>query len=116
MVEFKAALDLMRRLPPRDIEKNLGNTLALAPELVEDLLSAVDQVLPDTFGATLRTGFKSHHTDIFQYLSDCQKKKSDRPHLVFFCSPRLWIFSERLEHSFCDCVALWINFCKDKHN
>jgi len=52
-VEFKAALDLMRRLPPRDIEKNLGNTLALAPELVEDLLSAVDQPLkamkcPDT--------------------------------------------------------------------
>ena len=44
MAEFKAALDLMRRLPPRDIEKNLGNTLALAPDLVEDLLSAVDQV------------------------------------------------------------------------
>jgi len=46
MAEFKAALDLMRRLPPRDIEKNLGNTLALVPMLVEDLLSAVDQVLP----------------------------------------------------------------------
>jgi capping protein beta len=41
---LNAALDLMRRLPPRDIEKNLENTLALAPELVEDLLSAVDQV------------------------------------------------------------------------
>jgi hypothetical protein len=45
MAAFKAALDLMRRLPPRDVEKNLGNTLALAPELVEDLLSAVDQPL-----------------------------------------------------------------------
>ncbi len=41
---LNAALDLMRRLPPRDIEKNLENTLALAPEVVEDLLSAVDQV------------------------------------------------------------------------
>jgi capping protein beta len=43
---FNAALDLMRRLPPRDVEKNLGNTLALAPDLVEDLLAAVDQVVP----------------------------------------------------------------------
>ena len=45
MAAFKAALDLMRRLPPRDVEKNLGNALALAPELVEDLLAAVDQPL-----------------------------------------------------------------------
>jgi hypothetical protein len=45
MAAFKAALDLMRRLPPRDVEKNLGNALALAPELLEDLLSAVDQPL-----------------------------------------------------------------------
>ena len=43
--QFQAALDLMRRLPPRDIEKNLSNVLALVPDLTEDLLSAVDQPL-----------------------------------------------------------------------
>jgi len=44
MANFNAALDLLRRLPPRDIEMNLNNTLNLAPDLVDDLLSAVDQV------------------------------------------------------------------------
>ena len=45
MAEFNAALDLMRRLPPRDVEKNLNHALNLAPSLVDDLLSAVDQPL-----------------------------------------------------------------------
>ncbi|KAI9031354.1 CapZ-beta [Hyaloraphidium curvatum] len=39
------ALDLMRRLPPQDVEKNLKKLIDLAPELAEDLLSAVDQPL-----------------------------------------------------------------------
>eukprot|EP00286_Rhodomonas_abbreviata_P028947 CAMPEP_0181315388 /NCGR_PEP_ID=MMETSP1101-20121128/15349_1 /TAXON_ID=46948 /ORGANISM="Rhodomonas abbreviata, Strain Caron Lab Isolate" /LENGTH=278 /DNA_ID=CAMNT_0023422593 /DNA_START=92 /DNA_END=924 /DNA_ORIENTATION=- len=45
MAEFKAAMDLMRRLPPKQIETSLSNTLALVPDLVDDLLSAVDQPL-----------------------------------------------------------------------
>ena len=39
------ALDLMRRLPPRDVEKNLGALIDLVPDLTEDLLSDIDQPL-----------------------------------------------------------------------
>jgi len=39
------ALDLMRRLPPQQIEKNLCDLIDLVPELCEDLLSSVDQPL-----------------------------------------------------------------------
>ncbi len=43
--QIKAALDLMRRLPPKDIESSLSDILTLAPDIVDDLLSAVDQPL-----------------------------------------------------------------------
>lgn len=39
------ALDLMRRLPPQQIEKNLSDLIDLVPNLCEDLLSSVDQPL-----------------------------------------------------------------------
>lgn len=39
------ALDLMRRLPPQQIEKNLIDLIDLAPDLCEELLSSVDQPL-----------------------------------------------------------------------
>ncbi|XP_054160541.1 F-actin-capping protein subunit beta-like [Oppia nitens] len=39
------ALDLMRRLPPQQIEKNLRDLIDLVPDLCEDLLSSVDQPL-----------------------------------------------------------------------
>lgn len=39
------ALDLMRRLPPQQIEKNLSDLIDLVPDLCEDLLSSVDQPL-----------------------------------------------------------------------
>ena len=39
------ALDLMRRLPPSQTEENLSGLIDLVPDLVEDLLSAVDQPL-----------------------------------------------------------------------
>ena len=39
------ALDLMRRLPPQQIEKNLTSLIDLVPHLCEDLLSAIDQPL-----------------------------------------------------------------------
>lgn len=39
------ALDLMRRLPPQEIEKNLSYLIELVPSLCEDLLSSVDQPL-----------------------------------------------------------------------
>lgn len=43
--ELDCALDLMRRLPPGQIEENLAGLIDLVPDLVEDLLSAVDQPL-----------------------------------------------------------------------
>jgi capping protein beta len=39
------ALDLMRRLPPQQIEKNLTQLIDLVPSCCEDLLSAIDQPL-----------------------------------------------------------------------
>lgn len=39
------ALDLMRRLPPQEIEKNLSDLIDLVPSLCEELLSSVDQPL-----------------------------------------------------------------------
>jgi len=43
--QLNAALDLMRRLPPKTVEENLSDLLDLAPDLTEDLLSSVDQPL-----------------------------------------------------------------------
>ncbi|KAJ1542589.1 F-actin-capping protein subunit beta, partial [Cladochytrium tenue] len=42
---FDVSLDLMRRLPPEDVEENLAGLLQLVPDLADDLLSAVDQPL-----------------------------------------------------------------------
>jgi len=43
--QLDCALDLMRRLPPSQIEDNLSGLLDLVPDLTEPLLSAVDQPL-----------------------------------------------------------------------
>jgi len=43
--QLDCALDLMRRLPPQKIEKNLTDLIDLVPHLCEDLLSSVDQPL-----------------------------------------------------------------------
>jgi hypothetical protein len=37
------ALDLMRRLPPSNVENNLAGLCDLVPDIIEDLLGAVDQ-------------------------------------------------------------------------
>lgn len=39
------ALDLMRRLPPTNIEDNLAGLIDLVPDLCEHLLSSIDQPL-----------------------------------------------------------------------
>jgi len=51
------ALDLMRRLPPSQIETNLAGLIDLVPDLVEDLLSAVDQPLKIAFDAESKKDF-----------------------------------------------------------
>jgi len=43
--QLDCALDLMRRLPPQHIEKNLSDLIDLVPDLCEELLTAVDQPL-----------------------------------------------------------------------
>jgi len=43
--QLDCALDLMRRMPPSQIEDNLAGLIDLVPELTEQLLSAVDQPL-----------------------------------------------------------------------
>jgi len=45
MDQLDCALDLMRRMPPSQIEDNLANLIDLVPDLTEHLLSAVDQPL-----------------------------------------------------------------------
>ncbi|CAH0763110.1 unnamed protein product [Bemisia tabaci] len=44
-LQMDCALDLMRRLPPQQVEKNLSDLIDLVPDLCEDLLSSVDQPL-----------------------------------------------------------------------
>jgi capping protein beta len=45
MDQLDFALDLMRRMPPADVENNLAGLIDLVPDLMENLLSAVDQPL-----------------------------------------------------------------------
>ena len=44
-IQLDSALDLMRRLPPQQTEKNLSDLIDLVPHLCEDLLASVDQPL-----------------------------------------------------------------------
>jgi capping protein beta len=43
--QLDCALDLMRRLPPSQVEDHLSGVIDLVPHLMEDLLSSVDQPL-----------------------------------------------------------------------
>ena len=43
--QLDCALDLLRRLPHQEIEKNTHDLIDLVPELCEDLLSSVEQPL-----------------------------------------------------------------------
>lgn len=41
---ISSCLNLMRRLPPKDIENSLAGLLNLAPDVTDELLQRVDQV------------------------------------------------------------------------
>ena len=43
--KLDCALDLLRRLPPQNVEENVSNLVNLAPDIYETLLSSVDQPL-----------------------------------------------------------------------
>jgi len=55
--KLDCALDLMRRLPPSQIEDNLAGLIDLVPDLVEQLLSAVDQPLKVAHDPTSRRDY-----------------------------------------------------------
>jgi F-actin-capping protein subunit beta len=55
--QLDCALDLMRRMPPSQIEDNLANLIDLVPDLTEHLLSAVDQPLKIATDATARRDY-----------------------------------------------------------
>jgi len=55
--KLDCALDLMRRLPPSQIEVNLSGLIDLVPDLVEQLLSAVDQPLKVAHDPTSRRDY-----------------------------------------------------------
>jgi capping protein beta len=67
------ALDLMRRLPPSQIEDNLAGLLDLAPDLIEDLLSAVDQPLKIAFDPVSKRDYLlcdyNRDADSYRYLN-----------------------------------------------
>lgn len=56
-IQLDSALDLMRRLPPQQIEKNLSDLIDLVPNLCEDLLSSVDQPLRVTKDTSMGKDF-----------------------------------------------------------
>jgi len=55
--ELDCALDLMRRMPPSQIEDNLAGLIDLVPDLTEQLLSMVDQPLKVAHDATAKRDY-----------------------------------------------------------
>jgi len=50
-------LDLMRRLPPTQTENNLAGLIDICPEIIEELLSSVDQPLKIAFDDSMSRDF-----------------------------------------------------------
>lgn len=55
--DLEYALDLMRRLPPTNVEENLFGLCDLVPDLLEDLLSSVDQPLQVAFDSKYKRDY-----------------------------------------------------------
>jgi capping protein (actin filament) muscle Z-line, beta len=85
-----SSLDLVRRLPPKDLKKNLGHLLKIRPEISEDLLQTVDQplevgVCPETQKEYLlcdynrdEDSYRSPHSNEFDPPLPAGSKPSDR--------------------------------------
>mmetsp|Transcript_24848 Transcript_24848/g.30052 ORF Transcript_24848/g.30052 Transcript_24848/m.30052 type:complete len:274 (-) Transcript_24848:943-1764(-) len=54
---MEAALDLVRRMPPSNIQENLTGLVDMAPDLTEELLSRVDQPLQIAFDEVANKDF-----------------------------------------------------------
>lgn len=54
---MESALDLMRRLPPQNVQENLSGLVDLAPHMTEEFLSRIDQPLLVAFDSVARRSF-----------------------------------------------------------
>ena len=54
---MESALDLMRRLPPQNVQANLSGLLDLAPDMTEEFLSRIDQPLMVAHDAVAQRSF-----------------------------------------------------------
>ena len=55
--QLGCAVDLLKRMPPKDISANLEATLELAPDIIEDLLASVDQPLKEMLDTSCNRTF-----------------------------------------------------------
>ncbi len=55
--QLSCAVDLLKRMPPKDISANLEATLELAPDIIEDLLASVDQPLKEMLDTSCNRPF-----------------------------------------------------------
>jgi capping protein (actin filament) muscle Z-line, beta len=55
--QLGCAVDLLKRMPPKDISANLEATLELAPDIIEDLLASVDQPLKEMLDTSCNRPF-----------------------------------------------------------
>ena len=117
--EMDAALDVVRRLPPHEVQDTLEGLLTLAPDLADELLDRVDQPLVervDTFAGSGGSGgggkggkpflccdfnrdgdaFRSHHSnqyfpaDAAKELEDGGVKPSDRLRSLEVAANSVW--------------------------
>ena len=54
---MESALDLMRRLPPQNVQANLSGLVDLAPDMTEEFLSRIDQPLVVAHDAVAQRSF-----------------------------------------------------------
>ncbi|KAM9991430.1 hypothetical protein ACTFIZ_004814 [Dictyostelium cf. discoideum] len=85
--QLSCCLDLMRRLPPSQIEDNLAGLLDLVPDLTEDLLSSIDQPLKVAYDAVSKKDYLlcDYNRDADSYRSPWSNKYD--PPLSGACYP-----------------------------
>jgi hypothetical protein len=85
--KLDCALDLMRRLPPAQIEDNLAGLIDLVPDLTEELLSAVDQPLKIAYDSHSKRDYLlcdyNRDGDSYRYVSLASEK------VLFLCISKI---------------------------
>ena len=76
--QLGCAVDLLKRMPPKDISANLEATLELAPDIIEDLLASVDQPLKEMLDTSCNRPFliydyNRYVVSIRRFCSSCMR-------------------------------------------